>query len=226
LIALATETGQMAAYLGEHLDAADPLDSGDGDGSMLSALAGGVASGQIERVHAIGIAIVMFGAGGESTAALIGSSVRRLAEDPAIAQELRLAPHLIPRFVEEVARLETPFKFHYRAVRRSCELGGVELAAGDRLMLLWASVNRDPAQFDDPDALRLDRRHPKHHMSFGRGTHFCIGAPLARLEARTVIEQLLSRTKQVSLRKDDHATHAPSIFVRRLARLPLDVGTA
>jgi cytochrome P450 len=143
-----------------------------------------------------------------------------------MAENLRHAPRLVPRFIEEVARLESPFKFHYRVVRRACELGRVELAEGDRLMLLWASANRDPAQFDDPDALRLDRRHPKQHMSFGRGSHFCIGAPLARLEVRVVLEHLLSRTKHISLCADDRAVHAPSIFVRRLERLPIDIEPA
>ena len=136
---------------------------------------------------------------------------------------LRRAPHLVPRFVEEIARLEPPFKFRYRAVRKPCRLGGVDLVPGDRLMLLWASANRDPAHVEDPDALRLDRRHPKQHLSFGRGSHFCIGAPLARLEARIVVEQLLSRTRRLSLRPDDPAVYTPSIFVRRLERLPLDV---
>jgi len=223
LIELATESGQMAEYLGAHLDAVDPAASDEAEQPMLAALARGVELGAIERIQAIGIAIVMFGAGGESTAALIGSAVRRLAEDAEIAEELRLAPQLIPRFIEEVARLESPFKFHYRAVRRECELGGAELVPGDRLMLLWASVNRDSTQFDDPDALRLDRRHPKYHMSFGRGSHFCIGAPLARLETRVVLEQLLARTKHISLRAGDRPVHTPSIFVRRLDRLPIDI---
>lgn len=223
LITLAKESGQMAEYLGAQLDAVGPEAPDDPEEPMVAVLARGVERGEIDRIHAIGIAIVMFGAGGESTAALIGSAVRRLAEDAKIAKELRLTPHLIPRFIEEVARLESPFKFHYRVVRRACELGGAELEPGDRLMLLWASANRDPTQFDDPDALRLDRRYPKHHMSFGRGSHFCIGAPLARLEARVVLEQLLSRTKCISLRAAERPVYAPSIFVRRLDRLPIDI---
>lgn len=226
LVALANETGKMAGYLGEHLDRAVPAAPGDAAAALLAALAGGVERGEIGRLDAVGIAIVMFGAGGESTAALIGSAVRRLAEAPGLARTLRSAPQLVPRFVEEVVRLEPPFKFHYRAVRRACELGGVALVPGDRLMLLWASANRDPARFPDPDALRLDRRHPKHHMGFGRGSHFCVGAALARLEARIVVEALLERTKSVSLRLDSRARYTPSIFVRRLERLPLDLDPA
>jgi cytochrome P450 len=222
LIALATETGQLAEYLAAHLAEVDPAVAGDAEVPLLAALAGGVQRGEIELVQAIGIGIVMFGAGGESTAALIGSATRRLAEDEDVAEELRRAPHLVPRFVEEVARLEPPFKFHYRLVRRACELGGVRLVPGDRLMLLWGSANRDPARFDDPDSLRLDRRHPKQHLSFGRGGHFCVGAPLARLEARVVLEVLLSLTRRVALRSTgstSEVVHARSIFVRRLEHL-------
>jgi cytochrome P450 len=225
LIALATESRQMALYIGEHLDAATPEAGAalDADAPMLAALARGVAAGTIERAHGIGIAIVMFGAAGESTAALIGSSVRWLAENPELAEQLRSDPMLIPRFIEEVLRLESPFKFHYRAVRRPCELGGAELAPGDRLMLLWASANRDEAYFEHPSELRLDRRHPKQHMSFGRGSHFCIGAPMARLETRILLEELLTRTTSIAFSAAATARYAPSIFVRRLEELPLDV---
>jgi len=217
------ETVGMAAYLEGHLEAARSRPQPGPDAPLLHALARGVESGQIAVRDAIGIAIVMFGAGGESTAALIGSATRLLAEDPVRADELRSHPDRIPRFVEESVRLEPPFKFHYRVVRRACELGGARLEPGDRLMLLWGSANRDPAHFAEPDALRLDRRHPKQHLGFGRGAHFCIGAPLARLEARVVLEELLASTRRLGLRVDAPPVHTRSIFVRRPERLPLHV---
>ncbi len=224
---LASETAQMSSYLGSHLDAAtsavQTATHEDPDAPLLHALARGVLDAKIDRAHAIGIATVMFGAGGESTAALIGSTMRVLAESPELAETLRRDPSLIPRFVEEVVRLEPPFNFHYRAVRRPCELAGYALDVGDRLMLGWASANRDPALFEDPDALRLDRKHPKKHLSFGRGAHFCIGAPLARLEARVVLEEVLASSSQIALRGRDPLRYAHSIFIRRLERLDLDV---
>ena len=91
-------------------------------------------------------------------------------------------------------------------------------------MLLWASANRDPAIHDSPDTLQLDRKHPKKHMSFGRGMHFCIGAPLARLEARAVVEEVLRATKSIKPMNDGvYARYAPSIFIRRLESLNLEV---
>jgi cytochrome P450 len=193
LVALAQESGRMAEYLATHLTAAMQRPETGPDAPILHALARGVAQGAIDTPSAIGIAIVLFGAAGESTAALLGSAVRMLTERPALAARLRAEPTSIGRFVEEVVRLEPPFNFHYRSVKRACELGGVSLAAGDRLMLAWAAANRDPSVFDAPDELRLDRRHPKGHMGFGRGRHFCVGATLARLEARVAIEETLRR---------------------------------
>jgi cytochrome P450 len=213
----------MAEYLRTHLGAALANPQGGPEAPLLHALARGVRGGELDEAQAVGIAIVRFGAGGESTSSLIGSAMRLLARDPALADALRRDPDLISRLVEETVRLEPPFKFHYRAVRQTCQLGGVELRAGDRLMLLWAAVNRDPAVIEDPDSLRLDRRHPKQHMGFGRGSHFCIGAHLARLEARVVLEEVLARTKLIRLRADAPPVHARSIFVRRLEHLPIEL---
>ncbi len=219
MAALATETTQMTQYLIAHLEAARCNLRTDPAAPLLHALARGVDEGAISTEQAVGIAMVMFGAGGESTAALIGNVMRRLAEAPGVAALLRDDPARIPRFVEEVARLDAPFNFHYRAVRNACQLGGADLVPGDRLMLLWSSANRDAAYFDDPDELRLDRKHPNDHLSFGRGAHFCIGGPLARLEARVVCEELLAGTRDLSLSADEPPVLAESLLVHRHERL-------
>ena len=221
LITLSRESRRMGEYLAAHFERARTEPRADAEAPLLHWLARGVEAGDIATDEAVGIATVLFGAGGESTAALIGSVARRLAADPQLADRLRRDADLVPVFVEEVTRLETPFKFHYRVVRRQCELGSVSLRTGDRLMLLWASANRDASRIDDPDALRLDRRHPRDHMSFGRGAHFCIGAGLARLEAKIVCEELLAQTACLAPCPEPEPVYAKSIFVRRLERLPL-----
>ena len=223
MIGLADEAQRMGRYLARHLEDASEDPPEPDQVSLLHLLAAGIAREEITLAAATGIASVMFGAGGESTAALIGSAVRWLAQDPAVADELRRAPERISRFVEEIVRLEPPFKFHYRAVRRECEFRGFSLVPGDRLMLMWAAANRDPAIFEDPDAMRLDRKHPKLHMGFGRGLHFCVGAPLARLEARVVVEELLSATKHFEIDPESPPAHARSIFTRRLESLVVAV---
>ncbi|MEM8498748.1 MAG: cytochrome P450 [Pseudomonadota bacterium] len=215
---LAAETARMSDYIGRYLDDAPALNSVHVTVPLLSVLKDSVGRGDVTRGEALGIAIVLFGAGGESTAALMASSIKRLAEDDDLSNTLRKTPSLIPRFVEEIVRLETPFKFHYRAVRTDCNLAGFDLQHGDRLMLMWAAANRDPASLKLPEQLQLDRKHPKTHMGFGRGLHFCIGAVLARLEARLLIEHLLASSKQLVL--EDHGwQYAPSIFIRRLEKL-------
>lgn len=111
-------------------------------------------------------------------------------------------------------------------MKRSCELAGFDLHPGDRLMLLWASANRDPAHIDDPDELRLDRKHSKDHMTFGRGGHFCLGAPIARLEGRTLCEELLCATKSITPKPGHAPVYANSVMVRRLEHLLLDAEPA
>jgi hypothetical protein len=226
LAQLGVEVAKMVEYLGGHLDRAATDLRTDLEAPLMHFLAAGVKQGRISRGAALVIATTLFSAGGESTAALIGNMARRLAERLDVASTLRGNRRLIPRFVEEVARLDAPFNFHYRLVQRDCELAGFELHPGDRLMLLWASANRDPARIDDPDALRLDRKHPNNHLSFGRGVHFCIGAPIARLEARVVCEELLDATDSIARRPGTEPVYANSIMVRRLEHLALDARPA
>jgi cytochrome P450 len=182
-----------------------------------------VHEGRLARRHALGILVILLGAGIESTASLIGNAALLLARRPDLQAELRSDPALLPAFVEEAVRLESPFRFHYRVVARDTELGGVALARGARLMLYWSSANRDESVFERPDEIDLHRRFPRHHMAFGRGIHFCVGAPLARLETRVVLEELLARSSRVGLDPERPPRYAPSLFVRRPASLALRV---
>ena len=191
---------------------------------LLGTVAAAVKADALPFEEAVATLVILLGAGGESTTSLIGSAVRMLAADPGQQQRLRSEPVLIPAFVEEVLRLECPFRFHYRTVARDTELGGVELRAGSTLLLSWASANRDGAEFERPDEVLLNRAPPRHHLGFGRGIHHCVGAPLARLETRVVLELLLAATGSFTLNPARPPAYVESLFVRRPAHLHLVFG--
>lgn len=216
-----SEATAQGLYLFEHFAAVRARLPGQRGDSLTATLAGGVEDGLITVEQAVGILVVLFGAAGESTASLIGSAIYRLAVDASLQSRLRVEPELIPNFIEEVVRLETPFKFHYRIVREDTELCGTELREGDLLLLGWAAANRDPDIWDNPDQLILERPNPERHLGFGYGIHFCIGAPLARLEARVAVEELLAGARSIELDDAQPCAYVPSIFVRRLQHLRL-----
>ncbi|MAT90967.1 MAG: cytochrome P450 [Halioglobus sp.] len=215
------EAAEQFRYLAAHLDELRARPAAQRGQSLSATLAEGVDQERVSREEAIGILSILFSAAGESTAGLLGSATRLLASDPALQQRLRDEPSLIPRFVEEANRLETPFKFHYRSVQRRTQLCGTELVEGDVLLLCWAAANRDPQRWDAPDALRLDRARPERHLGFGHGIHYCVGAPLARLEVKVALEELLAGTRELRLDETTPPAHVPSIMVRRLAQLHL-----
>lgn len=188
-------------------------------GSVTDDIAGAVARGDLTDREGVSLLLQLVIAGSESTASLIGSAARILSERRDLQAMLRAAPERIPDFLEETLRLESPFRGHFRVTTRETELGGVRLPEGARVMLMWGAANRDEAEF--PPHLDLDREHPKSHVAFGSGLHFCIGAPLARLEARVAVEALLARTAEVVPAGASPPRHVPSLFVRRLASLHL-----
>jgi len=142
---------------------------------------------------------------------------------PPLKQSRIAKPELIANFIEEVVRLETPFKCHYRFFNHDTQLCGKLLKAGDVLLLGWAAANRDPAIWDDADMLKLVRERPERHFGFGYGIHFCIGAPLARLEVRVALEALLAGTQRIELDSTQPYAFARSVFVRRMQHLYLRV---
>ena len=214
-----TDLGPVAAAYTEAL-----AGNGPGGDTVLGACAEAVRAGQLTDLEAISILLVLVSAGSESTASLLGTGVRILAEDQALQQRLREHPELLPAFVEEACRIDPPFRGHYRRVAQPAELGGVALPAGARLVLVWPAANRDADLFDQPDQVDLDRRGARRHLGFGWGIHLCMGAPIARLEARVAFGQLLASTTSFELDKqEDPPVHQESLMIRRLLRLPLRI---
>jgi cytochrome P450 len=215
---LAVETEKMSGYLLEKFNLLQ--NPNFRDQSLLSVLRDAFENGDISQEEAIGIAIILFGAGGESTSALMGSSIYHLATKSEIQNELRKNNELIGPFIEEVIRMSPPFRFHYRHVNSDCFLGGYPLLSGEKLLLSWDSANRDENQFNNPNEFSLKREKPKNHMGFGRGVHFCIGATLARLEVKIFIETLLESFDQFKLKNEP--CYLNSIFVRRFTSLEIE----
>ncbi|MUM22550.1 cytochrome P450 [Mycobacterium sp. CBMA271] len=211
-----TDTMYLLLYLREHLEKELAAPGED----LLGYLAQACNRGDISLDIGVMILVQLVGAGGESTAGLMGNAVRILGENPDLQHRIREDRALLPTLLEETLRLESPFRGHHRHVLADTSLGGVELPAGSHLTLMWGAANRDPAVFEDPDALRLDRPSPRSHITFGKGLHFCVGAALARLEARTAINLLLDETREFSV-KSGGAQWVPSIMVRRHHKLEL-----
>ena len=138
-------------------------------------------------------------AGNETTTKLIASMVRLLVEQPAVMDALRADLSLADQVVEEVLRLETPVQGLYRQANVDTEVGGCPIKAGDHLWVLFASANRDERKFPNPDALDVARTNAKQHLAFSQGTHYCIGAALARAEGRVALHALLGRLNNLRL---------------------------
>lgn len=208
---------ELSGYVSEHFERA----SANAEYGLIGDLAARCASGDLEQLPALGIMLTLFSAAGESTASLLGSAAWILTDRPAIQRQLRENPELLGAFIEETLRFEAPFRGHYRHVCRDTTLAGVDVPADSHLLLMWGAANRDPAHFDAPDEFRLDRTATKNHVSFGKGVHFCVGAALARLEARIVLRMLLTKTSWIEA--IDVGEWLPSILVRRRERLRLAV---
>jgi cytochrome P450 len=208
---------EVSGYINKHFARAAENPGDD----LLGALATACAARELDDTTARIMMLTLFSAGGESTASLLGSAVWILTRDPDVQRRLRSERNLLGAFLEEALRYEPPFRGHYRHVVADTTLAGVALPAGSRLLLLWGAANRDPSQFASPNDFRLDRPHGKGHLTFGKGAHFCVGAALARLEGRIVLEMLLDRTQWIDAA--DTGRWLPSILVRRLERLELAV---
>ena len=154
-------------------------------------------------------------AGHETTTGLIGNMVRRLLEDRRLWQEVAAAPgELAAHAVDETLRHDTSVPAWRRVTTQPTRLGGVDLPEGARLFLWLTAVDRDPTVFADPDRFDLHRPDAQRALAFGKGIHYCIGAPLGRLEARLALHGLVARFPDLALVPDQPLTFHPNISFR------------
>ena len=177
------------------------------------------AGDRLTEGEMLGLLRLLLVAGNETTTNLIGNGMLALLRHPEQLRALRQDPGRIPAAVEELLRFDSPVQASLRLVLEDCEVNGIPLRRDDNVLLLNGAANHDPAVFDHPERLDIGRRE-NNHVAFGRGIHFCLGAPLARLEGRVAIEVLLERYPSLRLMSDRPAFRN-SIVLRGLEALPV-----
>lgn len=164
--------------------------------------------------------LILFG-GHETTTSLLSNSVKALIDHPDQFQRLRNEPELIETGVEEFLRYDGPSNSIARAVAKDHELGGRELKKGERVFAMINAANRDNSRFEDPHTLDLGRS-PNPHLTFGQGPHFCLGAPLARLEGKVTLSVLAERFSEIKL-ADGDVEWMDAMVMRGLESLPVEL---
>ncbi len=168
------------------------------DDLVTALLAAEEAGDRLTHEELLSVMRLILVAGNETTRNLIGNGVLALLRNPAQLQRLREDRGLLDSAVDELLRYDSPVQLDGRAAREDVEVGGKHIRAGDVVISVLGAANRDPEAFDDPESLDVGRRG-NSHLSFGRGVHYCLGGPLAIMEARTALASLLDRYSSMRL---------------------------
>jgi cytochrome P450 len=205
------------------MDALEQREARGGDDLLAALLAASRAiRPPLPRDVVMGVPFDLVIAGHVTVTRAIGNALITLLGDRARLDELRADPGLWPVAIEEMLRLESPAQGLFRTTTRAVTLGDVELPAGARLMVHYGSANRDERRFANPDAYDVRREGVARHLAFGKGIHFCMGAPLARLELRLALPRLLERLPNLRLAGGEAFEYEPIFFARGLSRLQLE----
>ena len=184
-----------------------------------------------DLIELISLAVFMFAAGQDTSAKLLGNSMRYIVDTPGLQQQLRDDRQLIPWMLEEVLRLEGSTKATHRVARRDTQIGGVKVPAGKAVIVALAAGNRDPRRWGaDANEFKLKRQGIREHIAFGRGAHTCAGAPLARAEVATILNSFLDLTSDIAISEAIHGKRGarryqfePSFIIRGLDNLHLEL---
>jgi cytochrome P450 len=173
----------------------------------------------LTTAEVIAVLSAMMSAGIDTTAHFLPQLLRYVISEPGLVERIRTDPAVLPRVVDEGLRRFTPSRGLRRTARRTATIGDVEIPEGASVWVYLVAANHDDSVFADPHDFELDRANGERHLSFGRGTHFCIGAPLARLEARVAIELLLDRLPDLRLTPGAETGWLPNLVIPRLTQL-------
>lgn len=188
---------------------------------LISHLIAAEIDGQrLTPVELIGFCVLLLVAGNETTTNLLGNAILCFDEQPEVYERLRAQPDLIPSAIEEVLRYRSPVQSMFRSATGETDLGGVLTRAGQPVVAWIGSANRDEAQFPDAHVFDITRA-PNRHLAFGYGIHFCLGAPLARLEARLALEAVTARFHDIRRIPDAPSRWMESSIVYGVKNLPI-----
>jgi cytochrome P450 len=185
---------------------------------LLSAMVHNESDEPLTNDEILTMAALLFAAGFETTTHLLGNGLVALARNPDQFQALRRSPATAPQAISELVRYDSSVQLAHRKVLRDTVIGGVPVAAGRRVLVCLGAANHDPARFDDPGRLDLSRPDVGS-ISFGGGIHYCLGAPLARLEAQVALPAVIRRFPRLTVREPLH--RRVSLTLRGFLRVPL-----
>lgn len=208
---------EMVAYF---LDLIEQRRARPGEDLISSLLSAEIDGQKLTVPELLGFCSLLLVAGNETTTNLIGNAVLCLAESPGTLERVAQEPGLVPQTLEEVLRFRSPVQSMYRVAVAETVLADQRIPAGEPVVAWIGSANRDRQQFGRPAEFDIDRS-PNRHLAFGHGIHFCLGAPLARLEARIALEALLSRLPGLSIAPDARLERMESTIVYGLKALPV-----
>lgn len=162
--------------------------------------------------------MMLFNAGADTTRSLLCYGLELLLERPDVMDRLRKEPQILERTIEEMLRFEPPVIQFRRTATQDTELGGTRIREGDKVVVFFPSANRDESVFHDPDRFDIDRT-PNDHLAFGYGTHYCLGAPLARLESKHVFRTVLTELRDIE--RAAPIERSRTNFIRSIRRLEI-----
>jgi pimeloyl-[acyl-carrier protein] synthase len=194
------------------------------EGLIYSLMTAEVDGGRLTEEEVVANSILTMIGGQETTTNLIGNGLLTLLRHPGEMSRLTQNPALIPPAVEELLRLESPVQHTARVAQDDAMLGGKQILKGQSVIPVLGAANRDPKRFPDPDRLDIERKNNRH-LAFGWASHFCFGAPLARMEGQIAFEALLRRLPEMALKEDAELQWRENLGFRGLKALPLTFGT-
>jgi cytochrome P450 len=221
-VAVAPTMHEMNAYFLDHIRSRRAHPGHDLTSKLVQAEVDGERLADEEIIGFVGLLLI---AGHITTTATLGNSVVCFQEHPDAVAEVRADPTLLPGAIEEVLRVRTPFPRLARMTTVDTEVGGVPIPAGQVVLPWLTAANRDERVFAEPGRFDVHRT-PNPHLAFGHGIHFCLGAPLARLEARVALRLVLERYRDIAVAAGEQVEHRNPWTMVAVTRLPLEVSAA